>query len=86
MVRRIGYKTRCWDRFRLPILSLILMGLLGYIRSTRQRKLMIRHSNTPQADENRDEQERRDADRCLEHDLREDVRRYEDDLRELAKT
>lgn len=87
VVRRFGYKSLCWDRLKLPILGLILMGLFGYIwNRTRQRMLLrIRH-DIPQRDEFRDDDEHRDADTWLEDRLREEIRRYEDDLRELAKT
>jgi hypothetical protein len=87
MDRRIGYKTPCWYRLRLSILILILMGLASYIRNRlKQRKLLMTQHDSQQKNEYRDEEERREADSCLEHRLREEVRRYEDDLRELAKT
>jgi hypothetical protein len=63
------------------------MGLTSYIRNrTRQRKLLMTRHDHPQKDEYRDEEERREADSRLEQRLREEVRRYEDDLRELSKT
>jgi hypothetical protein len=87
MVRRGGYEARWKDRLRLPILSLILMGLAAYIRNhMRRHKLLSASHDIPQKDEHRDENERLEADAWLEKRLREEVRRYEDDLRELAKT
>jgi hypothetical protein len=63
------------------------MGLLADIRNrTRQREMLRAQHDVPNADDYREDEDLRDEDRCLEHRLREEVRRYEGDLRELAKT
>lgn len=80
----IGYKPGYRSRLRWPILGLILMGLLSYIRNHRRRRILLSIQHDIPQQEDRDE--RRDVDPWLEDRLREDVRRYEDDLRELAKT
>lgn len=74
-------------RSRLPILGLILMGLLVYIRNRRRQRMFLKCHDIPtNAEGPRDDDERRDRDAWVEERLREEVRRYEDDLRELAKT
>jgi hypothetical protein len=63
------------------------MGLLGYIRDrARQRKLLMTRHDITKTEGLRDDNERREDDAWLEERLREEVRRYEDDLRELAQT
>jgi hypothetical protein len=67
------------------------MGLFGYIRKRTKRANASMNYNgyngcDPRPDERRDDEQRQDETRRLEEHLRDDVRRYESDLRELAET
>lgn len=87
MIRPNRYKTRTFSQVWTPILGLILMIFARYICNRRRQGQALRSQcDIPPEDEHRDDIERRDDASRLEDRLREAVRHYEEDLRELAKT